>query len=219
MNLRRLSTAGSMSGPPLNSSSSMLQDERAGAALLLRELAQVAVAGVAQHLEALFLDRLRQRANAQTRGVLGAEVLVDDDDREVKSLHALRLWCATCRPRKDAQCRAAPPPAATSAPGAWLHCAPKAKGDHGHEPGNVVVGGCRCAGRGGVDAGQLLPADAGVGLCGRRACRPCRHRPDNPGGAGRTGRQRCHRRLACEARQSAALDAGRSQPRCQPRHR
>ena len=43
---------------------------------------QVAVAGDAQHLEAFLLDRLRERADAEARGVLGAEVLVDDDDRE-----------------------------------------------------------------------------------------------------------------------------------------
>ena len=56
------------------------QDEGAGAALLLRELRQVAVAGDAQHLEALGLDGLRQRADAQAGGVLGAVVFVDDDD-------------------------------------------------------------------------------------------------------------------------------------------
>ena len=56
------------------------QDEGAGAALLLGELRQVAVAGDAQHLEAFGLDGLRQRADAQAGGVLGAEVFVDDDD-------------------------------------------------------------------------------------------------------------------------------------------
>ena len=39
------------------------QNESAGPALLLRELAQVAVTGHAQHLEALGLNGLRQRAN------------------------------------------------------------------------------------------------------------------------------------------------------------
>ena len=53
-----------------------------GAALLLRELRQVAVAGHAQHFQAFFLDRLRERADAEAGGVLGAEVFVDDDDRE-----------------------------------------------------------------------------------------------------------------------------------------
>jgi hypothetical protein len=63
------------------------QDEGAGAALLLRELAQVAVAGGAEHLEALLLDGLGQRADAQARGVLGAVVLVDDDDGEAEAQH------------------------------------------------------------------------------------------------------------------------------------
>ena len=56
------------------------QDEGAGTALLLGEGAQVAVAGHAQHLEALGLDRLRQRADAQAGGVLGTVVFVNDDD-------------------------------------------------------------------------------------------------------------------------------------------
>ena len=63
------------------------QDEGTGAALLLRELAEVAVAGGAQDLEALFLDGLGQRADAEARGVLGAEVFVDDDDGEAKTQH------------------------------------------------------------------------------------------------------------------------------------
>jgi len=67
------------------------QDEGRGAALLLRELAQVAVAGHAQHLGSFRLDGLRQRANAQTGGVLRAEVLVDDDDREMEALHGGRV--------------------------------------------------------------------------------------------------------------------------------
>ncbi len=63
------------------------QDERAGAALLLRELAQVAVGRGAQHLEALFFNRTGQRTNAQARGVFGAKVFVDDDDRKVEAQH------------------------------------------------------------------------------------------------------------------------------------
>ena len=89
MNLRRFSTAGSSSGPAVNSSSSIDRMKALRAALLLRELRQVAVAGGAQHLEAFLLDRLRERADAQARGVLGAVVLVDDDDREVEA-HASR---------------------------------------------------------------------------------------------------------------------------------
>ena len=61
------------------------QDEGAGAALLLRELREVAVAGRAQHLEALLLDRRGERADAQARRVLGAVVLVDDDDRKLEA--------------------------------------------------------------------------------------------------------------------------------------
>ena len=80
MKVRRFSTAGSRSGPGGELLVVDRQDEGAGAALLLRELGQVAVAGDAQHLEALGLDGLRQRADAQARGVLGAVVFVDDDD-------------------------------------------------------------------------------------------------------------------------------------------
>ncbi len=46
------------------------QDERAGAALLLGELRQVAVAGHAQDLEPFRLDGLRQRPDPQAGGVL-----------------------------------------------------------------------------------------------------------------------------------------------------
>jgi hypothetical protein len=63
------------------------QDEGAGAALLLRELREVAVAGRPQHLEALLLDRRGERADAEPRRVLGAVVLVDDDDRKLELQH------------------------------------------------------------------------------------------------------------------------------------
>jgi hypothetical protein len=63
------------------------QDERAGAALLLGELAQVAVAGDPEHFKTLGLDGLRQRTDAQPRSVLGTVILVDDDDGKTK-LHA-----------------------------------------------------------------------------------------------------------------------------------
>ena len=63
------------------------QDERAGAALLLRKLRQVAIAGHPHHLKALGLDGLRQSADAETRSVLGTIVLIDDDDGKAK-LHA-----------------------------------------------------------------------------------------------------------------------------------
>ncbi|MNT14328.1 hypothetical protein D3C72_1493290 [compost metagenome] len=60
------------------------QDERTGAALLLGELREIAIAGHAQYLEALFLDRMGEVADAQTGGVLRAEILVDDDDGKAK---------------------------------------------------------------------------------------------------------------------------------------
>eukprot|EP01041_Mallomonas_annulata_P016518 gene16519-34434_t len=60
------------------------QDEGARAALLLGELAHVAVTGHTHHLEAFNLDGLSQRTDAQTRGVFGTEVLVDDDDGETE---------------------------------------------------------------------------------------------------------------------------------------
>jgi hypothetical protein len=58
------------------------QDEGRGAALLLGEGGQVAVAGDAQHFHAFLLDGLGQGADAEAGGVLGTEVLVDDDDGE-----------------------------------------------------------------------------------------------------------------------------------------
>jgi hypothetical protein len=64
------------------------QDEGAGARLLLGELGQVAVTGDAKHLETFGLDRVRQRADAQAGGVLGAEVFVDDDDGKAE-FHAV----------------------------------------------------------------------------------------------------------------------------------
>src|SRR5262249_3480916 len=56
------------------------QDERRRAALLLGELGEVAVARDAQDLHPLLLDRGGERADAESRRVLGAEVFVDDDD-------------------------------------------------------------------------------------------------------------------------------------------
>jgi hypothetical protein len=76
------------------------QDEGRGAALLLGELRQVAVAGHAQDFHALVLDRLGQRADAQTGRVLGAEVLVDDDDGEVE-FHPDRLQRRPCGTEKS----------------------------------------------------------------------------------------------------------------------
>src|SRR5690606_13135777 len=66
------------------------QDERRRAALLLHEARQVAVARDAEHLESLRLDGPGERADAEAARVLGAEILVDDDDREAE-LHAAWL--------------------------------------------------------------------------------------------------------------------------------
>src|SRR5690606_9490147 len=63
------------------------QNERARAALLLGEGAQVAITGDAQDLHALRLDGGRQRPDTETRGVLGTVVFIDDDDGKTK-LHA-----------------------------------------------------------------------------------------------------------------------------------
>ncbi len=60
------------------------QNERAGARLLLRKLRQIAVAGDPHDLETLVFDGLGHRPNAQPGRVLGAEILVDDDDGEAK---------------------------------------------------------------------------------------------------------------------------------------
>jgi len=76
------------------------QDEGRAAALLLRERGQVAVAGHAQHFDALFLDRLGKRTDPQTGRVLGTEVLVDDDDGEVE-FHPDRLQRCPCGTEKS----------------------------------------------------------------------------------------------------------------------
>jgi hypothetical protein len=61
------------------------EDEGAGAALLLGELREVAVARRAENLEPLRLDRRRERADAEPGRVLALEILVDDDDRELET--------------------------------------------------------------------------------------------------------------------------------------
>ena len=67
------------------------QDERRRPRLLLRELRQIAVARDAEHLHAFLLDRRRERAHAEPRCVLGAEILVDDDDGKAKFHHCWGL--------------------------------------------------------------------------------------------------------------------------------
>ena len=51
-----------------------------GAALLLRKLRQVTIAGHPHHLKALGLDGLRQRADASARGGIAGEVVGKDID-------------------------------------------------------------------------------------------------------------------------------------------
>jgi len=77
------------------------QDEGRGAALLLGERGQIAIAGDAEHFHAFLFDGRRQRADAQAGSVLGTEVLVDDDDGKVKAHGsslvlgpAIRFWAA-----------------------------------------------------------------------------------------------------------------------------
>ena len=60
------------------------QDEGAGAALLLREGTQVAIAGHPDHLDALGLDRGGQGTDTKTGRVLGTVVLVDDENGEAE---------------------------------------------------------------------------------------------------------------------------------------
>src|SRR5690606_6722258 len=60
------------------------QDERAGAALLLGERAEIAVAGDTDHLDTFGLDGGCQRTNPQARGVLGTIVFVDDENGEAE---------------------------------------------------------------------------------------------------------------------------------------
>ena len=66
------------------------QDERTGATLLLRKLAQVTITGHPKDLKALILNGLRQGTDAQARRVVGAVILVDDDDGKTE-FHAQPL--------------------------------------------------------------------------------------------------------------------------------
>jgi len=61
------------------------QDEGGGPRLLLGEGSHVAIAGHPQHLHALLFQGLGQCPDAEARGVLGTEVLVDDDDWKVET--------------------------------------------------------------------------------------------------------------------------------------
>ncbi len=58
--------------------------------MLLRELGKIAVAGHAQHLDAFFFQGIGQGTNAQARGILGAEIFVNDHNRKTK-LHGTAL--------------------------------------------------------------------------------------------------------------------------------
>ena len=84
------------------------QDEGRTAALLLGKGGQVAITGDPEHLHALILDGFRKRTDSQPRSVLGAKILVDDDDRKVKPHARLRSGStdpATIQSRK----RSGPP--------------------------------------------------------------------------------------------------------------
>mgnify|MGYP003694562397 CR=1 FL=1 len=91
------------------------QDERRGARLLLGELRQVAVARHAEDLHPLLLDRRGERADAEARRVLRAEVFVDDDDGKAE-FHAPLLGPVGGRQGKGVS----PWPRPCQAP----HCAP-----------------------------------------------------------------------------------------------
>ena len=84
------------------------QHKGRGARLLLGELRQIAIAGDTQHLEAFVLDGLGQGADAQARGVLGAEVFVDDDDGKAE-LHGILPGVETAGGRLDRAGTGRPP--------------------------------------------------------------------------------------------------------------
>ena len=75
------------------------QNESRSAALLLGERTQIAVTGHAQHFHAFGADRLGQRANAEPRGILRTEILVDDDDRKIEA-HGVPLPKSNDPPRR-----------------------------------------------------------------------------------------------------------------------
>lgn len=75
------------------------QDEGTGAALLLRKLREVAIAGDPDHFKALGLNGLCKRTNAKPRGVLGTIVFIDDDDGKAK-LHAQPQGAVACPAKK-----------------------------------------------------------------------------------------------------------------------
>jgi hypothetical protein len=52
--------------------------------LLLRKRGQVTITGNAQHFHALFFECGSQRAYAQTTGIFGAEIFIDNDDRKTE---------------------------------------------------------------------------------------------------------------------------------------
>ena len=73
------------SGAAASSSSSIDRMKAEARLCCCAKRGQVAVAGDAQHLHALLLDRLGQRADAEAARVLGAEVFVDDDDGKTEA--------------------------------------------------------------------------------------------------------------------------------------
>jgi len=87
------------------------QHEGGCARLLLGELGQVAIAGHTDDLHAFLFHRGSQCANAETGGVLRAEVLVNDDDGETKFHRQLQCE-APCRRRALARLNPEGPAAA-----------------------------------------------------------------------------------------------------------
>jgi hypothetical protein len=75
--------------------------------LLLGELRQIAIAGHAQDFKALFFNGLSQGADAQSRGVLGTIVLVDDDDGKAK-LHEQPPYQSGLKNETAAKCKEYP---------------------------------------------------------------------------------------------------------------
>ena len=69
------------------------QDEGRRPALLLGERGQVTVTGDTEHFQPFLFQRCGQRADTQAGTVLRAEILVDDDDRKVKT-HGESFKCS-----------------------------------------------------------------------------------------------------------------------------
>ena len=80
------------------------QDEGAGRTLLLRKLTQITIAGHPQHFKTFGLNRLSQSADAKTRRIVGAVILVNDDDGKAE-FHAQPFVIGNNKDRIAAQCK------------------------------------------------------------------------------------------------------------------